>query len=107
VLRHFLVLQRCKGSKKNEIGEEIIILCPSHFLPQPIRVQLHPTKREPFLAQVLQQGPDTIGGIVDAFLLSNRSFDQLRICSTDSTDFGLSQTLPKQQPHSSLAFPIE
>ena len=39
---------------------------PSHFLPQPIRVQFHPTKSEPFLPQVLQRGADMIHRVVDA-----------------------------------------
>ena len=65
MLRHFLVLQRCKGSKKNGIGEEKIILCPSHFLPQTIRVHLHSAKSEPFLAQVLQRGADVIYSVVN------------------------------------------
>jgi hypothetical protein len=39
---------------------------PSHFPPQLLSSNLHPAKGEPFLAQVLQRGPDMIDGVVDA-----------------------------------------
>ena len=37
----------------------------SHF-PQPLTPNLHPAESKPFLAQVLQRGPDRIDGVVEA-----------------------------------------
>jgi hypothetical protein len=39
---------------------------PSHFPPQRLSPNLHAAEGEPFLAQVLQRGPDMIDGVVDA-----------------------------------------
>ena len=41
-------------------------LALSHFLPQPIRPNLHPAKSKPFLPQVLQRGAEVIYCVVDA-----------------------------------------
>ena len=38
----------------------------SHFPQQPLSPNLHAPEGEPFLAQVLQRGPDMINGVVDA-----------------------------------------
>lgn len=43
-----------------------LLLCPLHFLPQRLRPNIHPTKSEPFPAQVLQRGTDMIHRVVDA-----------------------------------------
>ena len=39
---------------------------PSHFPPQHLNPNLHPTKSEPFLTQVFQRGADMIYRVVDA-----------------------------------------
>ena len=41
-------------------------LALSHFLSQRLRPNLHPTKSEPFITQVLQRGADMIYRVVDA-----------------------------------------
>ena len=41
-------------------------LALSHFLSQLLRPNLHPTKSEPFLAQVFHRGADMIDCVVNA-----------------------------------------
>ena len=47
-----------------KLQQRNLLLCPSH-LPQPLSPNLHAAEGEPFLAQVLQRGPDRIDGVVD------------------------------------------
>ena len=49
-----------------KLQQRNLFLCPSHFSPQPLSPNLHAAEGEPFLAQVLQRGPDMIDGVVDA-----------------------------------------
>ena len=39
---------------------------PSHFSPQRLSPNFHPTKSKPFLAQVLQRGAEVIHRVIDA-----------------------------------------
>ena len=43
-----------------------LLLCPTRFSPQRLTPNLHPAEGKPFLAQVLQRGPDRIDGVVEA-----------------------------------------
>ena len=68
-----------------KIQRRNLLLCPSHFPPQPLTPNLHPAEGKPFLAQVFQRGPDIIDGIVDA--------EEAVVCVVE-----LSQNL-RQLPH--------
>ena len=46
--------------------EKTFYPCPSHFSPQRLSPNLHPTKSEPFLAQILQRDAEVIYRVVDA-----------------------------------------
>ena len=56
---------------------------PSHFPQQTLSPNLHAAEGKPFLAQVLQRGPDMIDGVVDA-VCSKMELTEKRQSTIDS-----------------------
>jgi hypothetical protein len=55
-----------KLEKRMEFQRRNLLLFLSYFLQYRLSPNLHAAEGEPFLAQVLQRGPEMIDGVVDA-----------------------------------------
>ena len=60
------VMMYMRWTAPQSIGPKPQGHCLSHFFPQSLSPNLHTAEGEPFLAQVLQRGPDMINCFVDA-----------------------------------------